>query len=694
MVGLGDRLRAWTPIGMIQRAMRQVIPSAHPAEGRRPLVQRRYSTELSDEDLCAKRWENPPPGHLQAMLEAVVNIEFFKGYHFTQRSTLVHTSTNNLSVRIPSQSKTQKHVLNIANRVIRDLVSMRTKAVPNVSAEPTTYNERDKAAARVAKYLLREFTESHEFALVRERLAQATELTGIGVLYPYYDPSAGEPLVIPEFTGEEDEEGNPVFATDETGRPRFWQMHEGRIRLDVGDIFSMRWDASQEDPHEAFWAMFGRVWHVELARLRFNLPDLEPDQDLNYADIMAHAHPWHLMAQSGGGWFEDSYVFIREYFERPSIKYPEGRYIVFSGKSRPTKEIETRNPYGNTLPFTWFKCIPVSGSPYGMTTLRMLRMANRAIDKRISSWIDDANILGRPKVLISRNANIEMRSLGNDEVQVLEYDPILQQAGKPEFMVPPPMPSWVTGIITMLTQYIDQISGMTDILRGLNPPGARSGTMLSHMMEQSHSLFFPMFVAIEAGYERVCQHVLRLAQEFYAVPRIIRCSGQDMEDEIILFTAADLQGSVDVKATAGSAAPKSRSLRLQMLAELAQMGAINQADFKHLAEFALPEEANEDNRITERLVRWEHRLMLRQGIPLLPGEQNDHWYHLKLHNRIRNRPEWFELDQAVREIFEQHCQAHQDFLRREFADISGGDTLAAPGTIQRVMTPAGRQAGS
>jgi hypothetical protein len=667
-------------------------PIVVPAGGKAPKKTDRISSrDLPVEDLVIKRWENPPPAHLESMVEAGINICYFRNEHFARRQRVLN-STTNAFVKMPKLDETMKCVVNKCNKIARDLISLRCKAVPSVGAEPTTYDERDKLSARVANYLIKEFTSDKEFQIAKRKCASATELTGIGVMYPYYDPSCGEPVYLPEMRDVTDEEadilGDDAIAKNEAGEPIIYEAREGRIRVEVGNMFSMRWESSPEDQHDAQWAMIGRVMHVDRARARFGDNSIEPDPDVNFTDFMAHSGPMHSLSTGSQLWIEDEYVFVREMYEKPSPDHPEGRYVVSTGKTKSTIIHDDVNPFRDQIPFVWFPAITVPDSSYPMTTMRLIRHLNKAMDKRISMWVDDANIMGRMKVLVARNCGLSTRTMGNDKISVLEYDPGFGPGSAPQMVAPPPMPAWVTQIPQLLSMQMDELAGMTDVMKGVNPPGSRSGTMLAAMQEQSHSLFYPMFMEIESGYEYLCQLVLRLAQMCYNVPRTAKCCGQDMEDEILEFSSADLEGSVRIKAVAGSAAPKSKNIRLQQLAEQYQIGLVDREQMKSFVEFALLEEANEDRRVEDSLIRWEHRTIMGQGIPVVPRPFENHQQHLMHHNRLRKNPKWLQLPQPIRDAFDQHCKMHDDFMRAMFQDMTG-DKNAQSATMQQMMRPGG-----
>ena len=119
------------PLQRVKNFMNPVSPYATPGDGARiPPEVTRQDRSRPIEDVMLTRWEEPPPGHLEAMIEATVNVQFFRGHHFAKRTRILNKTGN--AVRLPAKGTTPKVIVNILNRIIRDLISLRCKAVPNL----------------------------------------------------------------------------------------------------------------------------------------------------------------------------------------------------------------------------------------------------------------------------------------------------------------------------------------------------------------------------------------------------------------------------------------------------------------------------------------------------------------------------------------------------------------------------------
>ena len=93
-----------------------------------------------------------------------------------------------------------------------------------------------------------------------------------------------------------------------------------------------------------------------------------------------------------------------------------------------------------------------------------------------------------------------------------------------------------------------------------------------------------------------------------------------------------------------------------------------------------------DKNIEKKLIAFEHRVMLEHGMPLMPQDHEDHEMHLRKHNRIRKKPQWHMVPEPLRKAFSSHCEAHKEYMRAQYADITG-DGNAQAGTMQRAMQP-------
>ena len=142
-----------------------------------------------------------------------------------------------------------------------------------------------------------------------------------------------------------------------------------------------------------------------------------------------------------------------------------------------------------------------------------------------------------------------------------------------------------------------------------------------------------------------------------------------------------------VKAAVHSAAPRSKALRRQQLLEMFQMGAIDKSEFEEFSEFDDVNAAHIDRNIEKKLIAFEHRAMLQNGMPMMPQDHEDHELHLRKHNRLRKKPQWHQIPEELRKLLSTHCEYHKEYLRAQYVDLTG-DPNAQAGTMQRAMQPA------
>lgn len=633
-----------------------------------PKVERPKGDE-SDEALCKKRWDNPPPGQLAGIADGILNDEFFGGEHFHRKPRYAVDASTNTLVRMRRNRPPVQ--VGITTAIMQDLISLQAKSVPTVGCEPMTTQESDKYAARVGQAILKEYHSSAEFNMSRAALARATQFTGLGVLIQEFDPSAGESYFIPA-PPEMQEQGIAGHLAV-----------EGALKDRVASLLNVRFDPSARQAYLAQWAMYGDIMHVDHAREFFRDYSIQPTRGLAYADFLAHSSPLYSTPADSSLWFEDAYVMVRTHYEKRSMSFPNGRYMVFVGNDPVKKIKDEENPYGNEIPFSYTSAIPRLDSPYPFTTMRFLRTLNKVFDARISQYVSDANLLGRMRLLVEKNSGINPYMLDNSSLQIIEY---LPGATPPVFMPPPEFPSWVIQIIPILRELMEYIAGLPDVMKGVNPPGSRSGEMIQHLVEQAHSRFYTNFIETETAYELHGQHRLQGAQKFYTVERTIRLAGDELSDDIIQYTGADLSGSMRVKAKAGSALPMSKNLRLQQLMQLYQAQLISKDEMEEWSEFAVLEDIHKDVNAEKKLIRFEHKVIFGKQFPLMPQDDDDHEMHIRHHRRITRKPEWFSLPPQLQKLFQQHMDTHKEYQRAQFADLTG-DNQAQVGTMQQLMRP-------
>jgi hypothetical protein len=116
------------------------------------------------------------------------------------------------------------------------------------------------------------------------------------------------------------------------------------------------------------------------------------------------------------------------------------------------------------------------------------------------------------------------------------------------------------------------------VVKGQNPVGVSAGVSLQLLQERANSRFGSMYILWEQAWARWAQHQIEIFRQFATEARLLKIKGQDGRWQVQHFMAADLTGRVDIRAQAGSGAPRSTMVERAELEQAMQLGVLNASD--------------------------------------------------------------------------------------------------------------------
>lgn len=137
--------------------------------------------------------------------------------------------------------------------------------------------------------------------------------------------------------------------------------------------------------------------------------------------------------------------------------------------------------------------------------------------------------------------------------------------------------------VEMIDEAMNKISRLNSVLAGERPAGDPTLGEVQILQEQG-MLAFRVPLDHQIDFEkRLSRMLLDLARQTAWAPRFRRVEGEDGRWEVRQFTAADLNGAVDIMVDAMSAWPKSPHVQLMRIQKAAELGAVQIAGDPELA---------------------------------------------------------------------------------------------------------------
>ncbi len=269
-------------------------------------------------------------------------------------------------------------------------------------------------------------------------------------------------------------------------------------------------------------------------------------------------------------------VVVKEYYERPSLKYPKGRLVVVAnGITLYSGDSPYEGPeMGDWHPFSECRWELVPGRFWGKSPLD----AGVDIQKQINS-IDSIIILTRkttaiPQKLIPQNIGISKGEMTGRPGQEYFYRDTGTGA-KPEILPASGLDGQVFQERAQKVDDLKNVTGATDILKGGAPGDVTAASALNLLYEVGTGKIYPVLDRWKLFIESDQKKQLRLVSKNFREPRAefikkLKSLNTELSEESInKFIGADMQDNCNVVVEAGSNIPKLQAAKAAQLMELA-----------------------------------------------------------------------------------------------------------------------------
>lgn len=601
------------------------------------------------------------------------------------------------------------------------------KNKPRSKVYPNTQEHTDKVAADIGTLIL-----EGNWARLKEQYnyeSAAASLVTYGTVFKksYWDTSSVNLVKVPKMvtkpmidpnTGanvgeQEEQETDPI-----TGDDLFEELPIGDVNTYVIEPYRMTLDPLAMHLHEARWILETSIQSLDwiLETYQKDAPGYtgKAEEVTEETDLNQSLRRWYnLRNQSGTKEISTTYAstgngsgssdvmidnaaVVKEYYEKPSAKYPKGRMVVvahnkvvYSGPS----------PYngpelGDWHPYSECRWELTPGRFWGKSPLD----AASELQKRINS-IDAITILTRktmavPQWLIPVGSGLTPGSMTGRPGQEHFFRP---DAG----MLPTKVPGEHNDPATFQERSqtlsdMQSITGATDILKGQSPQGVNAASAMNLLYELGTGKLYPILDRWKIFVEEDQKKQLRLIGQNYKEPRpdfirMLKSRNTDLvETDINQFIGTDLYDNYNVVVEAGSNIPKLESAKQAMLMQLAQLGMLNLQNPENRVQF------QQDMGITgydsdigpdRKRANWENDLidnMLKSpNTKPVVFDSDNHQLHLEIHQNRTKNPTFMSLPFQIQQAYMQHIAQHQQMeAQQQQAQMLQQQAMAPSGPSQ------------
>jgi hypothetical protein len=458
------------------------------------------------------------------------------------------------------------------------------------------------------------------------------------------------------------------------------EIRTGDVHTDVCSPYEIFPDSLYiEDISEQRSIIHAKPYHIEKIKDIWNV-ELEPYTvnmfSLTNVSNVTGGLGWTGSAQTVSSDKKDNYDIILEYYEKPTKKYKNGRFIVvayYNKKLIYSGEMPYQNECHSKIGYPFVKQVAINkpGCFFGMSVIERLIPIQRdynAIQNRINEYLNRA-ALGIPIV-----------EDGSVDIDNLEYYgmppgmPLVYSRGSepPRFMDTPALPYSFMAKQDKLEQAFISISGISELSRASQTSrNITSGTALSVLAQQDETRLSITAENIRTAVLETGKQWLRLYRQFATFKRMLTLGGDDLDNAAVAWKNDNLLPE-SLELTTQNEIENSLSTKRELIGELYSMGIFSDsktgklskpAKTKILSMLKMGDWENSlelDNLNSARAIRGNFKMKDKKICEI--RELDDHTIHIEEHTKYILTNEFEELeikDKTMSKIFLEHINLHK-----------------------------------
>lgn len=424
-----------------------------------------------------------------------------------------------------------RKVSNLLIDIVAHEVSSATQRIPNYEVTPTGPDPEKRSAAKTAEQVALYGYDKWGIQLAAVKAVTHAIVGQEAFAWPYFDNTVGPMIYGPD--------GKTVVGM-------------GEIKTRVYGPQDVMWEPGvrfEDSPYHI-------VIQEETLQQVVNTPGFYGEIVAPDSEIQRHRRGW-------GKAQNKELVRVYNYLEKPSRKYPMGRWCVMANSRVIAKERPYPVPEGDALVPLSYIVDPDNDRDMGLVQhlLDPVRMYNDAWNK-VAEWVALAL---NPQLFVAPGVL-------QGQVIVAQPGAVYEIADPKNNMLwrdVPDVPQELFQITQDMTGVIARIAAQNDI-----PSQVEAGRAIQALIERDMNRRQSFLAGVATWHASVGHTGLYLVQNHYTEPRMLRIKGRWSPDTIKDFKGAMLLGQIDLRVATGSIEPRTKAGMEQKVMAYADRGWI------------------------------------------------------------------------------------------------------------------------
>jgi hypothetical protein len=240
---------------------------------------------------------------------------------------------------------------------------------------------------------------------------------------------------------------------------------------------------------------------------------------------------------------------------RPSPVLPRGRIVCWiEGPDKILSDKPWDLPF-RELPLVHFPGLEKPNSALDIPRMTAARPLAKTMNKTFSQVVEHQNLTLKPQVLAPVGSLQER--LTNEPGRTIYFNPV--NGAVPQWRDIPGLPAYVFENLDRLEAKMDRLWNRVATQRDQLPARIDNAGSIDLIHEATSDQITPTIRRLESALVRAGMIMLKLAQQYYTEPRLLKITGPNGSVRTRKFMNADLKGGFSLHAEAGSALPRTRA---------------------------------------------------------------------------------------------------------------------------------------
>jgi hypothetical protein len=248
---------------------------------------------------------------------------------------------------------------------------------------------------------------------------------------------------------------------------------------------------------------------------------------------------------------DERLVFVITRYQVQTQSYEKGAYLVAAGRDmmlfRDTwYDDDSDRPLD--IPLSQIMQIEDEDNPYGQGIMEFLGPGNEIRARILEMILEHADKFTNRKTFVPMTSNLQAKQLQSATGTVIPIVP----GGEPKYEELPDLPRAIEKIFAMVTDDLDDESGLQEAGQGLEAPNVTSGKQQQAIVAQVIIGLSDLRENIMRAFQRSWRIQLQLIRANFDTPMRIQFDNEDQQHREKLWVGSDLGNTQDVRILRGS----------------------------------------------------------------------------------------------------------------------------------------------